>query len=177
MKAFEDLIRVNRHYAETFSLEGLSSEPTEQVAIITCMDCRIDTAAALGLTPGRGHVLRNAGGRVTDDMIRSLVASVYTLGVTQVAVIHHTHCGAAAATPEGLRTAIRDATGHDPEGMDFRLINEEPGAIIDDLEYLRTSPVLLPGTQLAAFIYDVDTGLLDPVAAGEVGSEPLRTFT
>ncbi len=176
MKAFEDLIAVNRHYATTFSLEGLSSQPTEQVAIITCMDCRIHTAAALGLTPGKGHVLRNAGGRVTADMIRSLVASVYTLGVTQIAVIHHTQCGASAATSEVLRTLINDATGDDPIDMDFGLIDSEPDALIEDLEQLRASAVLPPGTHLAAFIYDVDTGLLNSVCAGEVGPEPLRVF-
>lgn len=169
-------MRVNRHYAKTFSLEGLSSKPSEKVAIITCMDCRIDTAAALGLTPGRGHVLRNAGGRVTDDMIRSVVASVYTLGVTQIAVIHHTNCGASSATAETLRELVATATGHDPVEMDFGLIDHEPDALLADIEVLRSSPVLPPGTHLAAFNYDVDTGLLDPVAAGEVGSEPLRVF-
>lgn len=175
MKAFEDLIRVNRHFAENFSLEGLSSIPQENVAIITCMDCRIDTASALGLTPGKGHVLRNAGGRVTDDVIRSLIASIYTLDVTQVAVIHHTRCGAADASSADLIALIREATGNSPQDIDFGLIDREPDALIDDVNQLRQSHVLPHGTHLAGFIYDVDTGLLEPIAAAEVGGSEVRT--
>lgn len=173
LEAFSDLIRVNQNFARTFDLAGLGSKPASQIAIVTCMDCRIDTTEAFGMAPGEGHVMRNAGARVSDDMLRSLIKSTHQLGVNRIAVIHHTGCGASLIKLDVLRDTVKASTGNDPADVDFMLIDSEPDALIEDLERLRTSPYLPPGTDIAGFIYDVDTGKLAPVASGKVGTDPV----
>ena len=109
------------------------------------MDSRIDPLAVLGLRVGQSHVLRNAGARVTDDVLRSLVKSVNQLGVTRIVVMHHSDCGAAKIVLSELRAKVTEATGNDPAEVDFHLIDDPDAALHADVEALREPPVPAPG--------------------------------
>lgn len=176
MDRFSDLIDANSEFTESFAFADMSSLPRRQLAVVTCMDCRIDTHLAFGLGPGDAHVLRNAGARASDDMIRSLVKSTHQLGVNRIAVIHHTRCGAAMIRLDELRQRVLAESGHDPVDVDFMLIDDPHQALLDDLERLRANHYLPPGTALAGFVYDVTTGHLEPIASGEVGPAPIEVI-
>jgi carbonic anhydrase len=136
------------------------ARPSRHVAIVTCMDARIDVFAVLGLHLGEAHVLRNAGGRVTDDVLRSLALSSHVLGVTTVAVMQHTKCGLAGVTDDELRAA----TGAD---LGFFPIDDHAAALRQDIELLAAQPYLDPITTIGGFVYDVETGRLDDVVRWE----------
>jgi carbonic anhydrase len=172
VQRFDDLIQANAEYAARFPYADLDPVPRRHLAVVTCMDCRIDVHQVLGLAPGEAHVLRNAGARATDDVIRSLVKSTIQLGVERVAVVHHTDCGAAKIELDDLRARVLEATGHDPADLEFHLIADDRQSIVDDVERLCASPYLPHGTDVAGFLYDVRTGLLEPVMSGAVGGVP-----
>ena len=159
--AFSDLFAANAEYASNFGLGDLAAPPSRHVAVITCMDARIDPLAILGLSPGEAHVLRNAGARVTDDVLRSLVKSVNQLGVTRVAVMHHTDCGAAKIKLPSLRQKVLEATGNDPADVDFHLIDDQDYAIRADVEALQHHPYLPAGIEVVGLLYDVHTGVAE----------------
>ena len=169
LDTFEDLIEANDRHAATFDAGSLPAPPRRQLAVLTCMDCRIDEHEAFGIAAGDAHVLRNAGARTSDDAIRSLIKSTHQLGVNRIAVIHHTDCGAAKIQRDDLRAKVRATTGHDPVEVDFQLIGDPDQTLLDDVERLRTSPYLPPGTLVGGFVYDVRTGRLDPRVIGRVG--------
>lgn len=169
MQPFEDLIRSNAEYVARFPHGHLEPIPSRHLAVLTCMDCRIDVHEAFGLAPGQAHVLRNAGARASDDAIRSLIKSTIQLEVERIAVVHHTDCGAAKIQLDSLRQRVVERTGNDPVDVDFQLIADEDQSIVDDVERLRTSPYLPPGTAIGGFLYDVRTGLLDLRVSGQVG--------
>jgi carbonic anhydrase len=125
--------------------------PSRRLAVVTCMDARIDVFAVLGLRLGEAHVLRNAGGRVTDDVLRSLALSTHVLGVDSVAVMQHTRCGLAGVTDEELR----ERTGAD---LGFYPIDDHAAALRDDIEVLANTPYLSPIRSIAGLIYDIETG-------------------
>lgn len=162
MDAFADLFAANAEYVSGFALGDLAAPPTRHVAVVTCMDARIDPLAILGLAAGEAHVLRNAGARVTDDVLRSLVKSVNQLEVTRVAVMHHTDCGAAKIKLPSLRVKVTEATGHDPVDVDFHLIDDEDQALDDDVEAVRHCPYLPMGIEVVGLMYDVRTGVAEP---------------
>jgi carbonic anhydrase len=170
VEAFRDLIESNAGYAEGFAHGQLPAPPRRHLAVVTCMDARIDAYSVLGLEPGDAHVLRNAGARTTDDVVRSLIKSIHQLGVTRVAIVHHTDCGAAKIQLDDLRRQVSERTGHDPAGVDFHLIADEDQSIIDDVEALAASPYLPAGIAVAGFMYDVRTGELDPRHSTTVGA-------
>ena len=161
MNAFTDLIDANITYAASFGSGKAGAIPRQRLAVVTCMDCRIDPLAILGLQAGDIHVLRNAGARITPDVLRSLVKSVNQLEVERIAIIQHTDCGAAKITLPDLRKKVLDTTGSDPEGVDFHLIGDQTAALAGDVEILRSYPYLPVGVIIGGFIYDVATGLLD----------------
>jgi len=168
LPAFDDIIDANQTYAAGFDAGDLAAQPRLRLAILTCMDCRIDTAAIFGLVAGDAHILRNAGARASDDAIRSLIKSVHQLDVERIAVVHHTDCGAAKIELGQLRATVEANTGRSPDEIDFRLIGDPDQTLLDDVERLRTDAYLPPGTQLAGFMYDVHTGRLDPRVETEV---------
>lgn len=137
-------------------------QPARHLAIITCMDARLDLFRALGLTVGDAHILRNAGGRVSDDAIRSVVISVHLLGTREVGVIHHTKCGLEGITDEAIaeRTGVR--------GVAFLPFDDVETSVRGDVEVLRTSGHLPTGVVTWGAVYDVDTGGVRVVA------EPVR---
>lgn len=162
MKVFRQLLAANEQYHRAFDKGNLLPPPLKQLAVLTCMDCRIDTASVFGLDPGDAHVIRNAGARVSDDAIRSLIVSTTMLGVRRIAVVHHTHCGAASTDEHQLRDAVLARTGHDPGAIDFLLFRDPEHALEADIERLCTCPYLPEGTLVGGFMYDVETGVLRP---------------
>ena len=142
---------------------ALRREPRLGLAVLTCMDCRIDVFAALGLHLGEAHVIRNAGGRVTDDVLRSLALATHVLGVETVVVMQHTSCGLAGVTDDELRRR----TGAD---LGFFPIDDHAAALNEDIDLLTTKDYLSPLQVIAGFVYDVETGGLDAVVRWERGS-------
>ena len=134
--------------------------PSRRLAVITCMDARIDVFAVLGLHLGEAHVIRNAGGRVTDDVLRSLALSSHVLGVDTVVVMQHTKCGLAGVTDEELRTF----TGAD---LGFFPIDDHAAALREDIALLASTPFLTPLNIIAGFIYDVESGEIDDLVRWE----------
>ena len=130
--------------------------PSRRLAVVTCMDARIDVFAALGLHLGEAHVIRNAGGRVTDDVLRSLALSSHVLGVDTVVVMQHTKCGLAGVTDQELRRR----TGAD---FGFFPIDDHAAALREDIEVLISKPYLEPLEVIAGFVYDVESGDIDDV--------------
>ena len=137
--------------------------PSRHLAVLTCMDARIDVFAALGLHLGEAHVLRNAGGRVTDDVLRSLALSCHVLGVDTVVVMQHTKCGLAGVTDAQLR----ERTGAD---LGFYPIDDHAAALREDIEILARTDFLGPVKVVAGFVYDVETGAVDDVVRWERGA-------
>jgi carbonic anhydrase len=134
--------------------------PSRRLAVVTCMDARIDVFAVLGLHLGEAHVIRNAGGRVTDDVLRSLALSSHVLGVDTVVVMQHTKCGLAGVTDAELR----DFTGAD---LGFFPIDDHAAALREDIELLATKPFLQKLNIIAGFIYDVESGEIDDLVRWE----------
>jgi carbonic anhydrase len=134
--------------------------PSRRLAVVTCMDARIDVFAALGLHLGEAHVIRNAGGRVTDDVLRSLTLSSHVLGVDTVVVMQHTKCGLASVTDQELR----QRTGAD---FGFFSIDDYAGALREDIDVLISKPYLEPLKIIAGFVYDVESGDIADVVRWE----------
>ncbi|HEX4905726.1 MAG TPA: carbonic anhydrase [Acidimicrobiales bacterium] len=134
--------------------------PSRHLAILTCMDARIDVFAILGLHLGDAHVIRNAGGRVTSDVLRSLALSCHVLGVETLVVMQHTKCGLAGVTDEELRSL----TGAD---LGFFPIDDHAGALKEDIDLLTNTPYLEPLSVIAGFVYDVESGEIDDVVRWE----------
>jgi carbonic anhydrase len=153
------LLAANEGYAAARA-NVADPRPSRHLAIITCMDARIDVFAALGLHLGEAHVIRNAGGRVTDDVLRSLALSCHVLGVNTVVLMQHTKCGLAGVTDEELRRR----TGAD---LGFFPIDDHAAALREDVKLLADTEYLAPLTLIAGFVYDVETGTIDDVVRCE----------
>ncbi|MFD7920401.1 beta-class carbonic anhydrase [Streptomyces sp. NPDC059740] len=152
------LVAANRLYADSFTDPGLSARPAQRLAVVTCMDARLDLYPAFGLALGDCHTLRNAGGVVTDDVIRSLTISQRALGTRSVAVVQHTSCGMLSLT-EDFRHELAEAAGQRPTWAveAFRDLDEE---VRQSVQRVRTSPFLLHTDDVRGFVFDVGTGLL-----------------
>jgi carbonic anhydrase len=163
----QGLLNCNARYAETFRDGGLHHEPAERLTILTCMDARIEPLAAFGLRLGDAHVLRNAGGRVTEDVLRSVVLSQQLLGTNTIAVIHHTNCGMAGLSSRGFREELerRERTQEVGRGaaraarqIEFLPFTDLEASVREDVGKLRASPLLRPGTAIFGLVYDVTSG-------------------
>lgn len=154
---FDQLLAANAAYAEGFAFGDLPRTPARHLAVVTCMDARIDALAVLGLHEGDAHILRNAGGRVSQDVVRSLLVSTRLLGVSTVGVMHHTDCGMASVDRHELRELVNDVDDEDWESLDLLTIDDRTQALRDDVEQVRTS-ALLPQLDVAGLLYDVATG-------------------
>lgn len=167
MSAADDLLAANRSYAETFPHGHLPTEPARRLVVVCCMDSRIDLFDALGLMLGDAHILRNAGGIVTEDVIRSLVISQHLLGTASIAVVHHTDCGAQKFTDAGLSATIDERVGFIPPFALGAFVDLDE-SVRESLRKLRGSAYLLDTTDIRGFVYDVDTGRLREVPGGDV---------
>ena len=159
MTQIQRMLTANEAYAAARA-NVTDARPSRHLAVVTCMDARIDVFAVLGLHLGEVHVIRNAGGRVTDDVLRSLALSTHVLGVNAVAVMQHTKCGLAGVTDDELRRL----TGAD---LGFFPIDDHAAALREDVDILTSTPYLGPITTIAGFVYDVETGAIDEVVRWE----------
>jgi carbonic anhydrase len=157
---FDELLAANRTYASHFELGGLPPRTARGFALVTCMDTRIDPLAILGLKPGDAKIIRNAGGRATPDAMRSLVLAVYFLGVTHIAVMHHTTCALAGTTDEQVLGSIPEEQRAPLQGTRFLSMPDPDSALREDVETVRSHPGLPPGIQVEGWRYDVDSGLV-----------------
>lgn len=162
MSAFDDLFAANAKYVETFGDSGLTGRAARGLAVVTCMDSRIDPLGLLGLQPGDAKILRNAGARVTDDVLRTLVLAVYLLGVERVLVMPHTDCGMTKVTDADVHE-LTGARGVDTRSLEFRTVPDQGVALRHDLTRIRSTPFLPADMPVTGAIYDVHTGLLTPV--------------
>lgn len=162
MTAFDDLLAANETFAAGFSSSGLTGTAARGLAVVTCMDSRIDPLGLLGLQPGDAKILRNAGARVTDDVLRTLVLAVYLLGVNRVLVMPHTDCGMTKVSDDDVHD-LTSAKGVDTRSIDFHTIPDQDEALRHDLIKVRTSPFLPQDMPVGGALYDVRTGKLLPV--------------
>jgi carbonic anhydrase len=158
--SFTDVLDANRAYAAGFTLAGLEPQAARGLAILTCMDSRIEPLALLGLVPGDAKILRNAGARITDDALRSLVLAIHLLGVDRIAVVAHTRCKMTEATDAELQEMITDLAGASAAGWAFHAVPDQVETLRADLAILRECPLVPARVVLGGFVYDVDTGLL-----------------
>jgi carbonic anhydrase len=159
----DTLLAANEVYADSFSHGHLPMPPARRVAIVTCMDARLDPARFLGLEPGDAHVIRNAGGLVTEDAIRSLVISHWLLGTQEVAVIAHTDCGMLTFSNDDLRARLRSEADADASEVDFRPFVDLRESVRESLRAVRESEFLPDSLELSGWIYDVRDGRLAEV--------------
>lgn len=159
MPRIADLLAANEGYAA--ARENVHDpSPSRHLAVVTCMDARIDVFAALGLHLGEAHVIRNAGGRVTEDVLRSLALSSHVLGVDTVLVMQHTKCGLEGKTDRELQ----ELTGAD---LGFLTIAKHAEALAEDVELIRNAPYLRSITEIAGVVFDVESGRIDDVTRWE----------
>jgi carbonic anhydrase len=159
---FDDLLEANERYRTKFHDSGMAGVAAKGLAVVTCIDSRIDPLAMLGLHAGDAKIIRNAGARVTDDALRSLILATNLLGVTRVCVVAHTECAMVGSTDEELRDRIGAARGADASGWDFLATNDQLATLRADIERIRTCPLLPADIEVGGFIFDVHSGALVP---------------
>ncbi len=160
---FGEELRANLAYAERFSLAGLEPVAARGLAVVTCMDSRIEPLQMLGLRPGDAKIMRNAGARVTDDVLRTLVVAVHLLGVRRILVVPHLGCRMSADDEAQVHAAIRAASGVDTRSLELRPAPDLVAALRADIQRIRSWPYLPDDVAVGGGIYDVDTGRLERV--------------
>ena len=163
MSYFENFMKANQAYVDLHGTSHLPIKPKTKVAIVTCMDSRLHVAQALGLALGDAHILRNAGGRVTEDMIRSLVISQQQLGTREIVVLHHTDCGAQTFKNEEFAAFLNQELGVDVSGQDFLPFTDVEESVREDVALLRQSPLIPADVEISGAVYDVATGRMTVV--------------
>jgi carbonic anhydrase len=158
---FDDLLAANRAYAATFDLAGFDGIAHAGVAIVTCMDSRIDPLTMVGLRPGDAKIFRNPGGRVTEQALEALVLGVHLLNVSRILVVPHTRCAMTAASERELRQRIAESAGVSADWQMFSVVTDQLAALEDDIQAVRSHPLIPDSVRVGGFVYDVDTGLLE----------------
>lgn len=166
MDTIDALLGNNKVFADSLAERHLDVEPQRHLAIVTCMDSRLDVFAALGLGPGEAHVLRNAGGIITDDVIRSLAISQRRLGTREVMLIHHNDCGMQKITDDGFRMELQETTGVAPS-FAIESFQDVDADVRQSILRVRRSPFLPHRDVVRGFVYDVDSHQLREVEADE----------
>jgi carbonic anhydrase len=162
--AFDDLLAANAEFAERFDLAGFDGVAHAGVAIVTCMDSRIDPLRMLGLRPGDAKVLRNPGGRVTEQALAALVLGSHLLDVRRILVVPHTRCAMATASEAELRERVSESSGLDASWARFGAVDDQVAALHEDVHRVRTHPLIADSVAVGGFLYDVDTGRLTQLA-------------
>ena len=155
---FDELLRANTDYADAFSLQGIKPVAARGFALVTCMDSRIEPLTMLGLHPGDAKILRNAGARVTPDVLRSLVLATRFLGVDEIAVMQHTNCALADRGDDDVRTRLADVGVDGVDEWEFLAMPDPDAALAADVAAVRTCPQLPGGVRVEGWRYDVDSG-------------------
>jgi carbonic anhydrase len=164
MSATEEFIAANERYAQEFAKGGRPMPPARKVAVVACMDARIETGGLLGLEEGDAHVIRNAGGVVTDDVIRSLAISQRLLGTEEIVLIHHTDCGMLTFKDDAVKADIEAETGLRPS-FALEAFSDLETDIRQSIRRIQASPFVPRKDRIRGFVYDVDTGRLAEVEA------------
>jgi carbonic anhydrase len=155
----DQIVQAAQAYTHQFVPNTLTAAPTRQLVVLTCMDARLDLFRLLGLAIGDSHLIRNAGGRATDDAIRSMVLSSHMLGTREYVVIHHTGCGLHNTTNEEIQNRVHVATGVKPD-IDFLPFTDLEASVTEDVRRIETCPLLPAGATVWGAIYDVHNGRL-----------------
>jgi carbonic anhydrase len=156
---FADVVAGNAQHASSYHAVQADGRARKHLAVVTCIDSRIDPLAMLGLRPGEAKILRNAGARATDDTLRGLLLAAYLLDVNRIMLVAHTKCAMAGGTDADVREAIVEAGGPDARDIEFLATKDQEAALRADVERVATWRYL-PGVTVGGFIYDLDTGLL-----------------
>jgi carbonic anhydrase len=164
---FDDLLAANHEYSRTFALQGIPGRAAKGFGLVTCIDSRIEPLTMLGLHPGDAKILRNAGGRVTPDVLRSLVLATTFLGVTHVAVMHHSDCALARGGEAEVRSGLSESQAANSKGWDFLTMNDPDEALAADVRAVRTCTVLPDGVSVEGWRYDVKTGVVGRIISSE----------
>ena len=164
MSATHEFLEANKTYASTFTKGDKPLPPAKKVAVVACMDARIETGRLLGLEEGDAHVIRNAGGVVTDDVIRSLAISQRLLGTQEIVLIHHTDCGMLTFKDDDVKAQIEDDTGLRPS-FALEAFSDLDDDIRQSIRRIKASPFVVHKDSLRGFVYDVSTGQLNEVSA------------
>ena len=161
MTDFDDLLAANQQFAADFDLGGFDGVAHAGVAIVTCMDSRIDPLNMLGLKAGDAKIFRNPGGRVTDAALEALVLGVHLLNVRRILVVPHTRCAMASNTEQELHEKVGASAGQDASWQRFNVVEDQVATLEEDVNRVRAHPLIPDSVLVGGFLYDVDTGLLD----------------
>ncbi len=166
--SLDELLRANQQYASSFTQGSLAIPPARKLAVVTCMDARVEPLSFLGLRLGDTHVIRNAGGRVSEDALRSLAISQRLLGTEAILVIHHTDCGMLTFSNGQIRERIKselgEAAANTAAKIDFLPFSDLAASVRDDIATIKTSPLIPDDILVYGLLYDVRTGKLEQVA-------------
>ena len=162
MSVVNELIRNNRRYADSFTNGGLPTSPARRLAIVTCMDARLDVNDLLGLGLGEAHIIRNAGGVVTDDVLRSLLISQRLLGTREIILIHHTDCGMLTFKDHDVKREVYEETGLRPP-FALEAFSDPFQEVRQSIARIEASPFVAGDGSVRGFVFDVKTGLLSEV--------------
>jgi carbonic anhydrase len=161
--AFADLISANSEYIKEFKYSELTGRAQKGLAIVTCMDSRINPLSVVGMRSGDAKILRNAGARVTEDVLRTLVLATYLLNVDRILVMPHTDCAMASRSEAEIHELIDTKYKIDTRSLEFKTTTDQIGALATDVTRVRSYPLLRDGVQVGGAIYDVKTGTISPV--------------
>jgi len=163
MDDFSDLFAANAEFVKAFKSQELTGQAKKGLAIITCMDSRIDPLRIVGMQPGDAKILRNAGARVTEDVLRTLVLATHLLNVNRVLVMPHTDCRMASGTEDEIHAAIKERSGVDTRGIEIRTVKDQVAALNADLVRIKSFPLLPKELAVSGGVYDVKSGRLNPL--------------
>ena len=164
MPELPELLAANERYAASFTKGDLLMPPARHVAVLACMDARLHPEKFLGLEEGDAHVIRNAGGRASDDALRSLIISYKLLGTREFVVIHHTDCGMLTFSNDQIREMLKNDTGADASAIDFLPFSDLEASVREDVRTIRSSPLIPDLITVTGFDFDVKTGRLSEVS-------------
>ncbi len=165
MALYDEILSANRHFAAAFDRSRLPMPPGRKLAVLACMDARLNLYEALGLRTGDAHIIRNAGGLATEDAIRSLIISHHLLGTREFLVVNHTDCGMLTFTDEELRARLARESGADARTLSFHAFTDLEENVRRQVRAIRESPFLPRAIPVRGLVYDVRTGLVREVAA------------
>jgi carbonic anhydrase len=161
--AFKEFLSANDEYIKTFKYSGLTGTAQKGLAIVTCMDSRINPLSVMGMKSGDAKILRNAGARVTEDVLRTLVLATYLLGVNKILVMPHTNCRMAEVDEAEIHEEIGSKFGIDTSALEFKTVVDQTDSLINDVKLVRSYQLLNTGVSVGGAIYDVTTGKITPV--------------
>ena len=161
--SFDEILAANQEFQKSFQSQDLTGFAVKGLAIVTCMDSRIEPLKVVGMKGGDAKILRNAGARVTEDVLRTLVLATHLLGVKRVLVMPHTDCRMASADEPTIHQTIFDASGIDTRSIEIRTVSDQLAALKTDVTRILTYPLLPQGIEVMGAIYDVKSGKLEKI--------------